>query len=82
MQKKNLSLLGITTVAIVVKIFNYWTGNTLLHAAARSGKKETLKLLLAHGANPKAKNTEGKTPRETTSNQDIQALLKRHSDTK
>lgn len=65
-----------------VNVSDYWTGETLLHAAARSGKKETVKLLLAKGANAQAKNTDGKTPLETTFNQDIQALLKRYNDTK
>lgn len=65
-----------------VNVSDYWTGETLLQAAARSGKKETVKLLLAKGANAQAKNTDGKTPLETTSNQDIQALLKRYNDTK
>lgn len=53
-----------------VNVSGYWKGNTLLHAAARSGKKETIKLLLAKGANPKAKNTDGKTPWETVGNTD------------
>lgn len=57
------------------------TGETLLHVAARSGKKETVKLLLAKGANVLAKDIYGKTPLGTTSNQDIQALLKHHSAT-
>jgi ankyrin repeat protein len=39
-------------------------GWTALHAAAQHGDKPMVEVLLKHGANPNAKNDEGRTPDE------------------
>ena len=46
-----------------------------LHQAARSGSTEAVEMLLASGANPLAKNSDSKTPREVASQVDILQVL-------
>ncbi|MCY4520798.1 MAG: ankyrin repeat domain-containing protein [Caldilineaceae bacterium] len=43
------------------------TGDTILHIAAKFGHIHLVEILLAHGANSRAKNSEGKTPGELAS---------------
>jgi len=54
-------------------------GSTALHYAASAGRVENIKLLLAHGADPKVADKKGETPRRQAKLQgyaDIEELLK------
>ena len=51
--------------------------NTALHGAAEKGDIKGVKLLLLHGAEPNAKNSQGQQPVEVTRNQKVRELLEK-----
>ncbi len=51
--------------------------NTALHGAAEKGDIKGVKLLLAQGADPNAKNNQGQRPVEVTRNQKVRELLEK-----
>ena len=51
-------------------------GRTPLHLAARNGRTEVVKILIANGADPLLKNKDGKTPRDLAERDFIKKLLK------
>lgn len=50
-------------------------GFTPLHEAAQKGRTQLCSLLLAHGADPRARNQEGQSPLDVASSEDVKCLL-------
>jgi len=53
-------------------------GNTALHLAASNRHMEVVRLLVAKGANVKAKNVDGQYPADLATEGAIRTILKRH----
>jgi len=52
---------------------------TILHRAAGLGNLEVVKILLEHGADPKAQDSRGMKPRDLTDDQALMAMLNEHA---